>query len=86
MNSMASPLPCSSKYRRQPSLVVRWPIVHIFYGDGGGRGEPPSRGSLAPEAAARVKAVARTACGLPEALEAERAGNASWSGSVGSVR
>jgi len=37
---------------------------------------------LDPEAAARVKSVARLATGLLPALEAERAGNAPWSGSV----
>jgi enoyl-CoA hydratase len=37
---------------------------------------------LDPGAAARVKAVAREATGLLAALEAERAGNATWSGSV----
>jgi enoyl-CoA hydratase/carnithine racemase len=37
---------------------------------------------LDPEAAARVKAVARVATGLLPALDAERAGNAPWSGSV----
>jgi enoyl-CoA hydratase len=37
---------------------------------------------LNPAAAARVKAITRSACGLLDALEQERAGNASWSGSV----
>lgn len=37
---------------------------------------------LDPSAAARVKAVAREATGLLAGLNAERAGNASWSGSV----
>jgi enoyl-CoA hydratase/carnithine racemase len=37
---------------------------------------------LVPEAAARVKTVAQAAGGLLQALEAERDGNASWSGSV----
>jgi enoyl-CoA hydratase/carnithine racemase len=40
---------------------------------------------LHPEAAARVKAVVRTATSLVAALEAERAGNAPWSGSVGGL-
>lgn len=33
-------------------------------------------------AVARVKAITRTACGLLDALEHERAGNSAWSGSV----
>ena len=37
---------------------------------------------LHPAAAARVKAITRSACGLLDALEQERAGNAPWSGSV----
>jgi enoyl-CoA hydratase len=53
--------------------------------------EDPSEAALAladslarldPAAAARVKAITRSACGLLDALEQERAGNASWSGSV----
>ena len=37
---------------------------------------------LEPEAAARVKMITQSASGLLAALEAERTGNASWSGSV----
>jgi enoyl-CoA hydratase/carnithine racemase len=37
---------------------------------------------LHPAAAARVKAITGSACGLLDALEQERAGNAAWSGSV----
>ena len=37
---------------------------------------------LDPEASARVKAITREATGLLAALETERAGNATWSGSV----
>lgn len=39
-------------------------------------------GALDRAAAARTKAIVRTASGLDRALELERAGNASWSGSV----
>jgi enoyl-CoA hydratase/carnithine racemase len=37
---------------------------------------------LDPDAAARIKAVARVATGLLDALDSERAGNAPWSGSA----
>jgi enoyl-CoA hydratase len=37
---------------------------------------------LDPDAAARIKAVARVATGLLDALDSERAGNAPWSGST----
>jgi enoyl-CoA hydratase len=38
------------------------------------------------DAAARVKSIAAVGCGLLDALEAERAGNAPWSGSVEGLR